>query len=316
MPQLLKMSIIETVGLVDAGANQDSDILIYKRDNGKEGPAPMPTPAEPRIETLLVSDPAKGPLAKLLALVAGKLGVAPAEVDKALASTEPTTPEGGRPPMPTPFDPTTLPEEAQGAWQAMEKRAADAEAAQATLQEKLDTAPPPAEPVKPAEPTAADVLKNADPAVIALVEKAQADAKAAQAQAEAAQATADTVQKAAAQAAMVVVCKADMGNLQGEPEEQATLMLACKAALTPEQFTQLQAMHRAADKAIAEGVLLKSLGADGGDKPTGAYAQIVSKASKLVASGDAPTQAQAIDAVIMAEPGLYQQHLTEQRERA
>ena len=257
---LLRMDEITFVGLVDKGANQDADFLIYKRSTN------------------------------------------PTEGERSMSDT---------------FDPTKLPEDGKAAWEALEKRATDAETKVGEIEPQLTELTAKVETLEKAQakpPTEEDVLKSLDPAARALVEKLQADAESAIAKAN----EADQIAKATAAKAelteLTAIAKNDLSELEGETGEQAALLQKCKVALDGKDYDRLLGIMKTASNTLKESGLLKAIGKDGEGSGDGtAWSAIVAKAGELQKVEAGLTHAQAVSKVMDAEPTLYEEYLAEQR---
>lgn len=110
-------------------------------------------------------------------------------------------------------------------------------------------------------------------------------------------------------------------NLPGTtPVDLAPVLMAIEGS-APEAYAKLETVLKAADVAIKQGLLFKSIGSDKGSDGSGnsAWVRIEAAADKLVQAvqkdgGRRITKAQAIDRVLQGDKALYAEYLKEQKE--
>lgn len=160
-----------------------------------------------------------------------------------------------------------------------------------------------------------ELLKSADPKLVALVKSAQAEAKAA----NAAAAKAEEIAKAERDVRVVAehVSKASSLNIGSD---NAKLGLALKDIVEKcgkETYETVWGTLTAASEAITKSGLLKekgsSLSSDINDGPT---AEITKRAEAMIANGTAKTMPEAIAKTVAADPSLYSEHVQNVRKGA
>lgn len=201
----------------------------------------------------------------------------------------------------TAAEPTVNPE-----LDAANARIAELEAANAALLADAEAA----KAAKPAEPTEDDVLKNADPAVVAIIEKQRRAAEAAEKRAEEAAKIAEAerdkrearewVEKASAYKALPV--KAD---------ELGAALRVVAAAATEEQFATIEKALKAGDVALAESFKERGRGRNADDES--AVAEVTKRAQALLAEKQSPTIEQAKVKVRQADRELAAREAAELR---
>jgi hypothetical protein len=280
MAQLLKVEEIDTVGFVDTGANQLADVLIWKRDTAGEE-EPMQTGPEE----------GSGKFAALLRAVGKALKWQDADVEAAVVEAA-SIPQQEVGKMTEPFDRATLPEEAQSAWDALEQRAADAEAAQAKAETALAEVT-----VEKDDASDDDVLKGVPEAVLKRLEEAEQRVKKAEDIAKA-----ERTERQRAEFAKVA--DEDLDKLPGEQDEKVDVLAAIHE-LPDEARDSVLTMLRSANEVASAAELFKAAGRDGetveGSK---AYDRIAARANELVEKGDHATFEIAFDHVIRTDRTL------------
>ena len=271
-PQLLRMTQIDFVGLVEEGANQEDGegayIKIWKRAKGLFTPSRRKTMSDV-FDTKDLSEDAQ----------------------KAFADLEEARKEAQ--------DKIEAAETAQKDT-AEKLTKAEADLADATKSDKDDD-----DVTKGLPEELQAVLKAEREKAEEAIAKAQDEAKEAN---EIAKAEREKRQRRE----FAEIAKNDMGDLTtkdlGDQLYEASQVMSDEAFKT--YTTTLKATS--AQAKAADAVLFKELGAGGGGTSGDAWAEVQSKAREMVEKKLAPTEAQAIDKVLQDHPELYDRYQAEQ----
>jgi hypothetical protein len=275
---------ITEISLVDEPANSDATVVIVKAKRA-------PPPEAAGMTMAGVAKAVRAALAEMAPQVAARAlaGGDPAATPDAEGAAQAILTE-------TIMDLEQLTkalEDAEGKIEALEKRAADAEAAVAERDaeiEKAKAAAPPAE---------EDVLKSLPEPIRKRLEEAE-----------------EGVRKLREERELEgAIAKAKSLGF-GKPAEIGPLLLRVqKGATTPEDAARIEAVLKQAAVADRESPLFKSVGsglADDADPD----AVIKGKADEIRKSNPALTEAQAFDLALQANPRLYDAAIAKQRSRA
>lgn len=149
-----------------------------------------------------------------------------------------------------------------------------------------------------------DILKSADPAVVALIEKAQSEAASAQEIAKT---------ERGLRLDREFLEKADsLPHVGGERQEVASLLKGLSENVDPDTFAKLEELLLAANTQIAEGELFKVAGMPGTVTAGDAYGQLEGIAKNLQEADSELTFEMAFDQAVTENPTLYERHQEEQ----
>lgn len=213
-------------------------------------------------------------------------GTQPADVSKTTEGKMPETKE---------LDLSVLPDEVKEAVEdhvaEVTKRAEDAEAELAVL--KAGDGEEDGE--------GDDILKNADPAIREIVEKANARAS-----------EAETIAKAERDARInreFIEKAKSLPFVPGEDQEKANVMKAASASMEPDEYQSLEKMLTSMNEVISESKVFTKAGSSqyNEDTPQGE----IEKLAKARAKEEGITEAEAMDQVLAENPDLYERSLEE-----
>lgn len=170
----------------------------------------------------------------------------------------------------------------------------------ASLQKALGAAPAPE-----------DILKNADPAIRAMVEKANADAKAANERATANETAIAELKKADRKVSLRK--RVDIfANLSGDGDALASILGAVEDGLGADTAKKFEETLKAWDEQIKKGgVLQKGVGSRGTTETASggsAFEEVQKLAAEIVTKDANVTEADAITRVFEAHPELHQRY--------
>jgi len=173
------------------------------------------------------------------------------------------------------------------------KRAADAEAEAKEAKAEVDV-------LKAGdgnEGNEEEILKNADPAIREMVEKAQA---------EAAEATAIAKAERDARLNREFLAKAEsLPFVPGETKRKADILKSASASLTPEDYIELETMFKSMNEVISKSAMFKSIGSSAFDE--GSPQGKVEKLAKTRADEKSISYEQAYTEVLNENPDLYEE---------
>lgn len=166
-----------------------------------------------------------------------------------------------------------------------------------------------------AAPAPEDILKNADPAVRAIVEKAQADAKAANDRAAANETAIAELKKADRKASLRK--RVDVyASLSGDVEALAAILGCVEDSMGEEAAKKFEETLKAWDSQIKKGALAGPKGSRGtGETPEGGNGsvaeEVIKRARALVQKDSTFTLEKAIAKVYEEDPSLYNRNAAE-----
>ena len=198
------------------------------------------------------------------------------------------------------FDKSALPPEAQAAFDELEKERDEALAEVETLSKANESDG------EGEEPTAEELLKNADPAIRAMLEKAENDAAAAKTEAESAKAIAKAEQERRINREFFEKAQS-LPHISEDTEELRDLLKEASATLGDDGFTKLEGLLKAANEQINEGKLFAELGSGFTDSGS-AFTKLDKMAKAKAADNDDMTYEQAFDEVMEENPELYAEY--------
>ena len=230
--------------------------------------------------------------------------------------------------MSTKFDRKSLSEDAQKAFaeleeaqkvakeaqEAAETKVTEAAAAQKTAEEALEEATKDTkkedDPVSKLSPEAQEVVKGLQAKALEQIEKAQEEATKAMKAAEAAGKVANEEQEKRVRREIEDVVKTDLSGLN--TDGLADRLYDTMQSLDDKAYEAHVETLKAASKQVEAGNLFKEAGADLSGQSGDAWAEVVSKATKMVEAKQAPTQEQAVTKVLEDDPELYGRYKAEQ----
>lgn len=290
MTTLLKVDEIDTVGFVDAGANQLAEVLIWKR-------AEAPAVLKQEVDMSDATERSGGKLATMFRAVGLLLNWSDEDVE-AVVEEAAIIKAAEEAEMSDVFNVADLPEPAQEAFRALESRATEAETKLAAAQAEL------ADVVKADEPE--DVMKGLPEEVskrIDLLEKRATEAE------EIAKAERTARQRAE----FAKQAEEQLDQLAGEPEDKVDV-LAAIYALPDDQRDKVLEMLRGANEVAKTGKVYDEHGRGGGDETTTAVDKIAAKARALIEKGDfSGSFEQAFDHVLKTDRDLAGEYVAERR---
>lgn len=169
------------------------------------------------------------------------------------------------------------------------------EAANAEMIEQLEKA------AAEEEAKAQDILKSADPQIVAIV-------KAAEERAEAAERIAKAERDFRLEREFIGKA-AEMVNLPIEAEAFGKVLKAAAEALDTEVFDALMSVLTAANEGIGSGNLFAEVGKSGSFENDGATSEINKAAARLIEANPSLTREQAVAKAVESDPTLYNAYL-------
>lgn len=320
---LLRVSRLDTIGLVDKGDNPEAHIVFWKRAPEREVGKGLMTfdqsaaVDETRSGIWNLTERLGRVLSEAMEYVAGgeepEDGIDPVSVindslDQFVAAVRAAVPNwaAGQPmqkhqehDMPK-FDVTKLDDAARAEFERLEQLAKDATDAKETAERERDEA------LAKVKPEPEDVTKGMSPEAKAEFEKAQE-------RAESLEKRLDEVEKKAERDTLAIrfAKGGDLEHVTGE--SRIDVLLTVKRSVDEGTWAGLEQMLKAASAQIAEGGLFKQNGKDGGDEPPTAWEKIQAKADAMIEKGEAKTRPEAIAAVAHTDPTLYEEYQKERR---